>query len=360
MTEPVAPKSQDNVYEMLWDCRYCDTKKLLGLTHRFCPNCGAPQDPEWRYFPSDAEKVAVKDHIYYGADKICPACGTAVSANSQFCGRCSAPLTEAAQVKLQAIREKREGERFETEDLTARQDREQDIFLGRVQPEASKNNRKRNTILLAVGLGVAAVLVLVMLAVFWKKETVVTVAGHRWEREITIETFTAVSQHSDCNAVPAGAYSVDRRYEQVGSRQVADGQECSNRQVDQGDGTFREERVCETTYRSEPVYGYVCYYAINLWLESRSVRAEGDLSVKLYWPETQITRAGVCLGCEREGKRTETYRLILTNPDGKTYTCAVPFEDWQAASVATAFRLQVRVILGSADCGSLERTQATP
>ena len=28
------------VFEMLWDCSYCSAKKLLGLTHRHCPNCG--------------------------------------------------------------------------------------------------------------------------------------------------------------------------------------------------------------------------------------------------------------------------------------------------------------------------------
>jgi len=55
---------------MLWDCEFCGTKKLLGKTHRFCPNCGAQQDPKARYFPSDEEKVAVKDHVYVGVDKI--------------------------------------------------------------------------------------------------------------------------------------------------------------------------------------------------------------------------------------------------------------------------------------------------
>lgn len=88
-------------YEMLWDCRFCGTSGLLGLTHRFCPSCGAPQDPETRYFPDDDHKVAVEDHVYAGADRRCPACTTPNSAKSEFCGSRGGPLTDAAAVKAQ-------------------------------------------------------------------------------------------------------------------------------------------------------------------------------------------------------------------------------------------------------------------
>jgi len=67
------------VYEMVWDCRYCTAKKLLGLTHRHCPNCGAQQDPNARYFPLDHEKVAVQNHEFVGADMQCRYCGGASS-----------------------------------------------------------------------------------------------------------------------------------------------------------------------------------------------------------------------------------------------------------------------------------------
>ena len=51
-------------YEMLWDCPRCETPKLLGLSHRNGPTCGAPQDPTKRYFPKDEDKVAVEDHPF--------------------------------------------------------------------------------------------------------------------------------------------------------------------------------------------------------------------------------------------------------------------------------------------------------
>ena len=48
-------------YQMLWDCKFCGTQKLLGVTHRHCPNCGAAQDPERRYFPAEADMVALEN-----------------------------------------------------------------------------------------------------------------------------------------------------------------------------------------------------------------------------------------------------------------------------------------------------------
>jgi hypothetical protein len=87
------------VYEMVWDCRYCGAKKLLGLTHRHCPNCGAQQDPNARYFPADHEKVAVQNHEFVGADVQCRYCGGASSKRAHNCGQCGAPLVEGAAVQ---------------------------------------------------------------------------------------------------------------------------------------------------------------------------------------------------------------------------------------------------------------------
>ena len=86
-------------YQMLWDCPSCDTPKLLGLDHRHCPNCGAAQEPARRYYPSDEDKIAVRDHRYTGKDKICPACESPASALAHNCGNCGSPLDEAKEVK---------------------------------------------------------------------------------------------------------------------------------------------------------------------------------------------------------------------------------------------------------------------
>src|SRR4051812_15298131 len=87
-----------DVFEMLWDCAFCGQKKLLGKTHRHCPSCGAAQDPSARYFPADADKVRVQDHVLVGADKLCPACQAPKSARATHCGACGAPLEGAKEV----------------------------------------------------------------------------------------------------------------------------------------------------------------------------------------------------------------------------------------------------------------------
>src|SRR4051812_38974182 len=85
---------------MLWDCSSCGTKKLLGKTHRRCPNCGAPQDPSKRYFPAPGEEVAADGHVFVGADWVCAACTTPNSKAAQFCGNCGNPREGNAAAKL--------------------------------------------------------------------------------------------------------------------------------------------------------------------------------------------------------------------------------------------------------------------
>jgi len=350
-------QADGNVYEMLWDCEFCGSQKLLGKTHRFCPVCGAAQNPEWRYMPSDDEKVAVHDHVYVGADKICPACGTAGAGNAEFCGRCGSPFEGAETVKTQRSRTKAEGDRFETEDLTARQDHEQDILLGRAQAE-DKPEAKGNRRLLYLVVGVAILVVIgILVVVFWKKEATVTVAEHRWEREIDIEELKAESGKGSCGSVPGDAYNIDRRTEQVDTRQEPDGEECHTVQRDQGDGTMREEQVCETKYRPVTVMGEVCYYTVNRWREARSVKAEGGLDDPVVWPNVDLSRSGDCVGCEREGDRDEQYLLILNTEDGDTYECPLDEPDWRATALGTAFTVKIGVVTGDADCDTLERAE---
>ncbi len=87
-------------YQMLWDCPSCGTCKLLGLTHRFCPNCGAPQDPTLRYFPPQDEAIAVEDHPLVGPDWRCSGCDAPNHARATFCGACGAPRSGDRPVAL--------------------------------------------------------------------------------------------------------------------------------------------------------------------------------------------------------------------------------------------------------------------
>ena len=326
------------VYEMLWDCEYCGTAKLLGLTHRFCPNCGSPQNPEKRYFPSDEDKVAVEDHDYYGVDRMCPACDNPCSAKIEFCTQCGAPLTDAAKAEQQASQVRAAGaSEFEPE--TAKSTAE----VG----TKKKKNMKR---VLVGGGGAAAAGVLT--AVFWTQEVGVTLSDHSWVREVEIEDFQPRSKSAWCENTPGDAYRVSRKQEVRSHRQVADGQECSSQRVDQGDGTYREVENCRPKYRSEPVYDSKCYFTVDRWEYARSITAKGN-DKKPYWPEMKLERSGDCVGCERTGKREEKYLVHLRGKDDR-YTCPLEFVRWNASVPESRWQLEVGAIGGGARCGTLQ------
>lgn len=350
-----SPESS-NVYEMFWDCDYCGTTKLLGKTHRFCPNCGSPQDPNRRYFPSDEEKVAVQNHVFVGVDKVCDSCGNLNSGNSSFCARCGAPLEGTKGVTIQKERVKRDGEAFETEDLQARINLERDAAVGRVPAQAKKRGRFNLPLIAIVGT-LIVICGFAAFALFWTRSETVSVSGHRWEREIRIAELKRETDRSDCGSVPNGAYDIDRRREQVDTRRVPDGETCENVQVDQGDGTFRQERRCETTYRDEPVYGDVCYYSINRWSYERSAELEGGLQDERVWPEAGITSSSTCnrLGCEREQDREERLYLVFGSGED-TFECEVEQSLWENTKIEDTFTIKVGVVTGNAECDSLKRT----
>jgi hypothetical protein len=348
--------SDEKVYEMLWDCKYCGTQKLLGKTHRFCPNCGAAQDDEARYFPSDDEKVAVEDHVFVGADVICPACDTLNSADSAFCQQCGSSLSEAATAqKVVDDQVIRDGEQFvSTGARDIAQERfEQKLDAAGIKPPASKggNNLVKYGIIGVIGLVAVALLA----TVFWKQEATGYVTGHTWTREIQIEQMAARAESAWCDTMPGDAYSVTRRTEQRGSVQVPDGEECTTRRVDNGDGTFSERRECRTKYRSEPVYDDRCYYTVNRWGYERSANASGDsVNAAPYWPDVNLARTGSCLGCEREGGRNASY-LVHLRVNDQEFICALEQDQWAGIPIESIWNIQIGVITNQPDCSSLER-----
>jgi hypothetical protein len=345
--------SEHKTYEMLWDCKFCGAKKNLGKTHRHCPNCGAAQDPSWRYYPSDDEKIAVEDHQFVGADVICPACSTPNSAASHNCQQCGAPLAQGQSAGKLERQSKGDADKFQADDLQARLRQKNDAAVGRAPvPEKAKGGIPW----LPIIIGAVAVLLCggIIFALTYTRSTNVYVTGYEWSREIRIEQYSSVSESEWCDSMPSGAYSISRTQEQRSSRQVADGEDCHTEREDNGDGTFSEQRVCETRYRSEPVYDDMCHYDIDRWIYERSATAGGDsVDDRIDWPDTNISRNCSSLGCEREEQRIETYTLQLQGSGDANYECPVDFDLWQATGIEDAFKLNIGV-LGDARCDSLE------
>jgi predicted nucleic acid-binding Zn ribbon protein len=343
--EPQAGAAE-RTYQMLWDCPHCMTKKNLGLSHRHCPSCGAPQDASWRYFPSDDEKVAVEDHPYAGADLKCGYCGAWSGRRCQHCANCGAPLRDASDARTRG------------EQVT------QGRYAGETQQDAQREfqpanaprqpARKRRLWPWLVG---AVVLVVVGVLVFGKRDADLRVTGHSWKREIAIERFGPVEESDWCDRMPQGATGVHRSRAVRSKRQVEDGHECRTRRQDRGDGTYTETQECTPRYKEEPVYADRCSYRVAQWSRVRDERRMGhSLEEQPRWPDVRLVRSGECTGCEREGDRTEQYVVEFEQTDdGKKVTCEVDQSRWASLSVGSKWRGRLSRVGSSVDCGGLER-----
>jgi hypothetical protein len=343
----------DHVYEMLWDCEYCGTKKLLGKTHHYCPSCGGAQNPEWRYFPSDEEKVAVENHIFTGKDRLCPACQAPSSAAATHCGGCGSPLDGAKEA---ATRTDQVGDAFAGESVAdAKREREQ-AKGGRPKAPAVAPTRKHPW---RRRLAIIALVILGLGTLFYflgrTEEARVRVAGHAWKREIQVEQLGPVRDSSWCDQMPHDAYRVSHERAVRSHRQVPDGQDCHTRRSDQGDGTFRESRECTPRYREEPIYDDRCNYTVDRWHHERAVVASGqEVTPPPSWPATDLVRQGNCLGCEREGGRSETYTVsLLDAKTGKTRGCDFEEARWASLAPGSEWVVDVGMYVDYTECSSL-------
>jgi hypothetical protein len=337
----------EKVYEMLWDCRYCGSRKLLGKSHQHCPNCGAPQQNAPRYFPADAEKVAVSDHVYVGADVVCPTCRSTSSRAAKHCGSCGGPLDAAKGVALQSDQVHPEGV----------------AFLGGApgqaaqgQPPAPPPRPRSPLVPLLIGCGglvALGVVGLLLTFVFWKKESTFEVAGRSWERTIAVERFGPVSETAWCKEMPGDAQNVRRTREQRSTNKVPNGEDCATRKIDNGDGTFREKRECKPRYKEEPVYDERCSYTANRWGVARTERSAGGEAPAPAWPELRLGRAGECVGCERAGARQETYTVKLVGDGGKAEECTFDAGRWATMRPKSRWKGEVRALTGGLACDSL-------
>jgi hypothetical protein len=338
-------------YQMLWDCPSCDTPKLLGLNHRHCPNCGAAQDPTRRYYPSDADRVAVEDHRYTGADRLCPACESPAAAAANNCANCGSPLDAAAAVRTRAA-QAAGAAGFAADDATTARVELQGRRDAAPLPAASTNPKTRNWTAIGVFVAIVAVVAVFFL---WKKDVGLEVSGHTWSRTIAVETLALVSESAWRDGLPADAQAVSCQREQRSTRQVADGETCTKERRDLGDGTFKEVDVCRPKFRAEPVYDERCSYVVPRWRHARDLVARGSGRAPApRWPEVNLARPGACVGCEREGARTAQYEVELMNrATGTAHTCTFDEGRWARLEVGSTWAAKARVIGGGLDCGSL-------
>lgn len=355
--------SDGKTYEMLWDCQFCGTKHNLGLTHRFCPNCGSAQNPDSRYYPSDEDKIEVHDHEYVGVDVTCPACNELNSAAAEFCGQCGSPLTEGARAKTAEAEMREEGGQFASSGSRDLVKEQFDAEMQRIGVTKPKRNEVSK-----VGVGIAAVVIAAVIAVIIgivalvtaKFESTLIVTGHEWERSIDIEEYQNFSERSWRDSRPSGD-NVSMRsnsctQEQRGTRRVEDGETCRTVREDQGDGTFRERQQCETNYRDEPVYDDMCTWTGQRWESDRTLEESGTLNETPTWPEVSLNCENQTrVGCERISSQEEHYWVLYEDDDDKDYQCDFAQSEWASIEVESTWVAQVGRFVTSIECDSLQR-----
>lgn len=314
------PPRQESLghYEMLWDCSHCDTKKLLGKTHRHCPSCGAPQDETRRYFPSDDDKVKVEDHLFTGGDKKCGSCGAAQSSKATNCGRCGAPLGDAKSVPLVT------------------------------QPKAAK---KKSRLLWYILFGVVVFGVLVWFMCIRKKEVAMTVTGHSWAAVQEIEEYREVTEEAWHDEVPIGARQVSCSRKERSKTEVQDGEDCTIEQKDKGDGTFEEVENCTPRMKTEGVDDDFCTFQIERWTTVEKLETRGE-GLEVTWPVVPASKVQSGLGARRAGKKRGVYTVELN--DGKNdRTCDVGEGTWKKYKNGQTIKAKVRARSGDIVCSEL-------
>lgn len=356
--------SEGKVYEMLWDCQFCGTKQNLGLTHRFCPNCSSPQNPDSRYYPSDEEKVAVHDHQFVGVDVTCPACNELNSAAAEFCGQCASPLTEGARAKTLDPEWQSAQEAFSSSGSRDVVKEEFDLEMQSLglQDDPKKKRESKSNIKVFAIIGLVLLLAAAAFAAFnLKKDVTVIVTDHEWERTISIDEYDEFSTRSWRDSSPSGdsvrMVSGSCRQEQRSTRRVADGETCQSVRSDNGDGTFSQRQQCTTDYRDEPVYDDMCTWEGFRWEHDRNETTSGGLSDSPYWKNVSLNcEDSRRVGCERESGRSEQYTVFYEDTDSDAdYTCDYTQDVWEDISVESLWSGKARALIpGSLLCETLQ------
>jgi len=306
-------------FEMLWDCDHCETKALLAKSQRHCAECGAPQNPDKRYFPKEGEAKRVDGHQYEGSDRHCPACNTPQGAKGQNCTHCGAPLDGSKEVR------------------------------GVVSAAPPPKQRRWWPVALVISV-IVAIVFATWFFFIRTKSAKLSITAHRWERAIGVEQFGEQQESDWRDRLPSDARNSSCVRKERSQRKVDTGEEdCRTERRDKKDGTFEQIKTCTPIYRSEPVLDDWCRYSVRRWKQLDPIRTSG-IGMTPVWPAGDLppVQASELLGAKRQGKRTETFILDLGGQ-----SCDVPEAKWKKYADGQQAKVEIRASSGKVVCSSL-------
>ena len=377
-----------------WDCVYCESKAIRG-DNAACPNCGRTRGEEIKFYMKSTKDFLTQEEnskVIDAPDWLCTHCGSYNSATRSDCKNCSSACKKGDYHAVQSsknsfktayIEQRAYGEANAVKSLTARNNN----FPETVQEATSYQHRNAPTTLktltkpkiIAIFLSVIALLSLITVLALPAKEVKLSVVDLPWERAISIENLRTYNE-SDWSLPPTArlqrteeevkSYRQEFSHNEVKSRTVVKTRVVGQEEYvaghrDMGNGVFEEiiayrdiiERYSELEYYEEavykdvPVYATKYYYEIDRWRHARYVRTSRRNS-EPYWGEVVLTD-----NKEREGRRSETYTIVLS--DGETtYNKKCSLSVWSQYSVDDLVIAKVkfgRVI--SIDLPTVDETQ---
>jgi hypothetical protein len=318
--------------ELEWPCPNCGGKNPG--TSKTCKACGAPQ-PENVQFEQAQGATLLEDEakiasVQKGADIHCPYCGTRNLGDATTCIQCGGDLVEgkrrasgrvigafAAQVEPLApvicpsCGAENPGANKTCSACGA--NLKADVAptgLADRQAEVGKSAALKKAWWMLIPLAAFLLLCcgLIFAFAFRTTEAVGVVRDVTWERSIVIQELGDVTREAWRDELPDGAQPLSCSEELrstedepvSGSREVCG----TPYSVDTGSGVA--EVVQDCVYE---VYDDYCQYTAQDWKDIDSAVAQGN-DFSPAWPQVELT-AG-----QREGERTETYRILFDTEDG--------------------------------------------
>lgn len=387
----------ERVIEGLWDCPYCNSKGIGGLS-KHCPECGHPQDKGTKFYVGKKKRYLSDDEVDKvgnAPDWVCDYCAGLNNAKYIYCRNCGAARgkgtkdyftsKETADTVNKTIpssqTEKRHYDFSEdfTEDFvekdTAIVETEDTGIVGSENASTVERAAKSNVTRLVqcakrslpalgriiVPIFVIGIIFIGILALFYPKYVDATVSEKSWEREIEIEEYRTVKENGW--SIPSGgrllySQSEIRSYETVldhyetktrtVTEQVFDGYDTNTYYTDNGNGTFTEhtsqtpryrtetklETYEEPVYKQVPVYDTKYYYEIERWIYDRT-ETSAATDENPYWAEYVLDDN------ERVSDKKESYDVVFIDDEGKEYTYSCEYGEWTGYELAEEVELKL-------------------
>jgi hypothetical protein len=308
-------------FEMLWDCDHCDTKGLLGKSQRHCPECGAKQNADKRYFPKEGDKLQrVDGHKYEGSDWQCASCEAPQSVHAKNCTNCGAPHDGTKEVR------------------------------GVAAPAKPPKPKRKWWPPVAIIVVVIGLIFGIWYSCIRTRSATVKVTAHQWSCTIAIEKFGDVDGAAWRDNVPRDARNVSCHPKQKTTKQERDGETCNDERVDKKDGTFEVVRKCKPKFKSVPVEDDWCSFQRQDWKKVDQVASSGS-GTTVACPTQDLPPAKVVeqVGATRQGPKKETRTLVL----GKQRCEIAADSKWRSLADGAEVKVEVRARSGEIVCSSL-------